>query len=333
MKTRNAVVRLAQSWIGLKESDWSFKKIIDIYNSLPKEQRPRKVTMITGWPWCACTWSALAIQLGYMDIMPIEISCGKLIERAKDMGCWQENDGFIPAPGDGVLYDWDDSGVGDNTGWPDHIGIVEAVYKDAGYFVVIEGNYDKAVKKRTISINGKFIRGFIVPKYDEEDQPLALPNPDDRVKTVDELAREIIAGKWGRGHAVRSAGLAAAGYDNYEEIRARVNEILNGSAVTAKNPEVPQDQNQPAEKKVAATCYARFKDPKLAGSYKTTANLHCRNDAGTNKKSLCLIPKGTVVKNYGFYTEFNGLKWLSIQFVMDGVQYTGFSASSYLEKV
>ena len=37
------------------------------------------------WPWCACTWSALAIKLGYTDIMPIEISCPELIIAAKKM--------------------------------------------------------------------------------------------------------------------------------------------------------------------------------------------------------------------------------------------------------
>lgn len=336
MKTREAVVNLAKSWLGKKESDGSYKSIIDIYNTLPKEQLPRGAKMQYSWAWCACMWSALAIKLGYTDIMPIEISCGKLIENAKSMGCWQENDGHAPKPGDAILYDWDDSGKGDNTSWPDHIGVVEAVYKDAGYFVVIEGNYDDAVKKRTMSINGKFIRGFITPKYDA-DISVSAPEipivPEKKDKTVDELAREIIAGKWGRGHEVRRSGLAAAGYSNYEEIRARVNEILNGSAVTAKEPDKPADQNEPAAKKVTTTCYARDKNVVLKGTYKTTANLYCRNDAGTNKKALCVIPKGTSVKNYGFYTEVSETVWLLVQFVMDGVQYTGFSSGKYLERV
>lgn len=343
MRSRNAIVNLAKSWVGLKESDGSFRKIIDIYNSLPKEQRPRKAAMQYHWAWCACTWSALAIQLGYMDIMPIEISCGKLIEAAKKMGCWKENDGYVPEPGDGVLYDWDDSGVGDNTGWPDHIGVVEYVNEKAGYFVVIEGNYDKAVKKRTVSINGRYIRGFITPAYDETDCEVTPDDPAVK-KTVDELAREIITGKWGRGRAVRNAAFLAAGYDNYDEVQERVNEILNGSAVTAKEPDLPANQNQPAEKKVSATCYAKSKDPRIAGTYQTTANLYCRNDAGTNKKALCLIPKGTLVKCYGFYTKTSDGRWIGndfrpsprwflIQFVMDGVQYTGFSSEEYLKTV
>ena len=43
-------------------------------------------------------------------------------------------------------------------------------------------------------------------------------------KTVDEIARECIAGKWGSG-AIRKRNLEKAGYD-YEVVQTRVNEIL-----------------------------------------------------------------------------------------------------------
>lgn len=44
------------------------------------------------------------------------------------------------------------------------------------------------------------------------------------IKTVDELAREVIAGKWGNGDE-RKKKLTAAGYD-YKAIQKRVNELL-----------------------------------------------------------------------------------------------------------
>lgn len=72
--------------------------------------------------------------------MPMEISCYYLIEAAKKMGCWQENDAYVPSPGDGILYDWQDNGIGDNTGNPDHVGTVIEVHKESGYMVVEEGN-------------------------------------------------------------------------------------------------------------------------------------------------------------------------------------------------
>lgn len=45
-------------------------------------------------------------------------------------------------------------------------------------------------------------------------------------KTVDEIAKEVIAGKWGNG-ADRKKRLTEAGY-NYAEVQARVNEICAG---------------------------------------------------------------------------------------------------------
>lgn len=64
-------------------------------------------------------------------------------------------------------------------------------------------------------------------------------NPADNVnvvappagKSVDTLAREVLAGQWGNG-ADRRARLTAAGY-NYDAVQAQVNAILNGSAPSA----------------------------------------------------------------------------------------------------
>lgn len=323
--SRQKVVDTALSWVGKKEADGSYKEIIDQYNQCPVGILPRKTKMQYGWAWCACTWSAIAIKLGYTAIMPIEISCYYLIEAAKKMGCWMENDGYVPSPGDGVLYDWDDSGVGDNTGNPDHVGTVVEVNKDSGYFIVVEGNYSNAVKKRTIAINGKYIRGFIVPKYTDN---TVSNTPQVGGKSVDEVAHEVIAGTWGTG-AYRKQKLQEAGY-NYSEVQSRVNQILNGSAVQAKTQEQPQ--SQPTTKKVTATEYATGFNKSLAGTYKTTAALYMRNGAGTNKKALVCIPKGTEVQCFGYYSVANGAKWLYIQVAIDGVLYTGFSHSNYLKK-
>lgn len=326
--SRNAVVKLINSWIGKKESDGSYKEIIDIYNTLTNP--PRGLKMQYSWAWCACTWSAIAIKLGYTEIIPIEISCGNLITIAKGMGIWKENDNYIPKPGDGILYDWDDTGVGDNIGWPDHIGIVTYINEKEGYIEVAEGNYSDSVKKRTISINGKYIRGFITPKYDLDDSYSDNSEIPSEIRKDDKtIAHEVIAGKWDTGQH-RKKLLEDAGY-SYSLIQLYVNEILNGSAPSVKNEE--QNQNQPVSKKVIAACSAKSFDSKISGTYETTANLYCRNDAGTNKKALCRIPNGAKVKNYGYYTTSNGIKWLYIQVTIDGIQYTGFSSVNYLRKI
>lgn len=325
--SRTAVADLVTSWIGRKESDGSHKHIIDIYNSY-KGQLPRGIKMQYDWAWCACTWSSLAIALGYTDIMPIEISCGELVNKAKEMGCWQESDFYVPNVADAILYDWDDNGVGDNTGWPDHVGTVVYSNSDSGYMVVVEGNCDDSVKKRTISINGRYIRGFITPKYGTLLAVGIEPSKNADVATV---AREVITGLWGN-YPDRKTRLEAAGY-NYEEIRAKVNEILNGPATGTDS--VSHTPTVAETKYVEATCYARSFDASYAGSYMVNANpsLYCRNDAGTNKKALCKIPNGTRVSCFGYYTPANGVPWLLIQVKLGDTVYTGFSSSKYLKKV
>lgn len=315
--SRQNVVDTVCGWEGKNEADGSYKSIIDIYNTLPREQLPRGTKMLYEWAWCACTWSAIAVYLKYLAIMPIEISCYYIIEAAKKMGVWVENDAHVPDPGDAVLYDWDDTGKGDNTGNPDHIGTVIYVNKSAGYMVVMEGNYSNSVKKRTISLNGRYIRGFICPKYTSN---AVSDLPQEGGKSVTTIAREVITGLWGNDPE-RAAALTAKGY-NAKEVQAEVNRILNGSAAKPTT----------TTKEVTSTCYAQHKDASLAGTYVTTADLYCRNDAGTNKKALCLIPKGTEVKNYGYYNTSGGVKWLYIQFTLNGVKYTGFSSKTYLKK-
>lgn len=233
-KTRAAVVALAQSWIGKNEADGSYKTIIDIYNSYTGTF-PRGTKMQYGWAWCACTWSALAIKLGYTDIMPIEISCYYLIEAAKKKGIWVENDAYVPKPGDAILYDWQDSGAGDNTGTPDHIGTVEKV--SGSTITVIEGNYSNAVKRRTLQVNGKYIRGYICPKYDEDGTSSSASTSTSTTstakKSVAEIAKEVIAGKWGNGDA-RKKKLLEAGYD-YSAVQVEVNKQLGKTGTTASS--------------------------------------------------------------------------------------------------
>lgn len=166
-KYASKVVEQAKAWLGLKESDGSYKVILDTYNS--QEKLPRGYRMTTSDPWCATFVSAVAVKLGYTDIMPTECSCSKMIELLKKIGSFVEADNRKPNPGELLFYDWQDNGVGENTGSPDHIGIVEKVVGNT--ITVIEGNYSKSVKRREIEVNGKYIRGYGVPKYDAAAEP------------------------------------------------------------------------------------------------------------------------------------------------------------------
>lgn len=164
-QARQKVVSIMQEWIGLKRSDRSHAPIIDIYNSNTPLPRGYKVTYTDAY--CATTTSAAAIKAGYTDIIPVECSCYYLIEAAKQMGIWQENDAYIPKLGDEVLYDWDDGpdyATTDNQGAPEHVGMVEAV--SGSTIKVIEGNMSGGiVGRRDLQVNGRYIRGFICPNY------------------------------------------------------------------------------------------------------------------------------------------------------------------------
>lgn len=161
----NKMVALAQKCIGMKESDGSFKVIIDVYNS--HKPLARGYAMKYTDAWCATFISYLSIECGYTDIVPTECGCERQVELFKKLGEWDENDARIPNPGDIIYYDWQDTGNGDNRGWSDHVGIVESC--DGKNIIVIEGNNADSVKRRSIAVNARYIRGYGVPKYPAEE--------------------------------------------------------------------------------------------------------------------------------------------------------------------
>ena len=158
---RNKVVQTARGYLGSKEADGTHKKIIDGYNAHKPLARGYLVKYTDAW--CATFVSFIGIVCGLTDIMPTECGCGAMIDLYKKKGRWQENDAHRPQPADIVMYDWDDNGVGDCTGYPEHVGIVKEV--NGNTITVIEGNMNDAVGERTLQVNGRFIRGYCLPDY------------------------------------------------------------------------------------------------------------------------------------------------------------------------
>ena len=158
---RNKVVQTARAYLGSKEADGSHRKIIDGYNAHKPLARGYLVKYTDAW--CATFVSFVGIVCGLTDIMPTECGCGAMIDLYKAKGRWQENDAYRPQPADIIMYDWDDNGVGDCTGYPEHVGIVKEV--NGNTITVIEGNMNDAVGERTLQVNGRFIRGYCLPDY------------------------------------------------------------------------------------------------------------------------------------------------------------------------
>ena len=183
--TKAEAVAAMRSWLGQKESDGSHKAIVDIYNAALKINVRKhgtisyKVTYKDSW--CAAAASSAYIYAGMGDLFPVECSCPRMITIAKKMGVWIEKDSYVPEPGDAILYDWQDSGSGDNAGAPDHIGIVEKV--EGKVITVIEGNYQDSVKRRQIQVGGRYIRGFVVPKTEaKEEEKLEETKKEEELK-------------------------------------------------------------------------------------------------------------------------------------------------------
>lgn len=162
-QARAKFVTMAQMYIGFKESTGTHKQIINTYNTI--SPLPRSHRMSYTEPWCATFVSAMAKLCGMLGIIPAECSCYYQVLGFQRLGRWMERDNYVPDPGDIIYYDWNDKtgSAADNTGTPDHVGIVERVQGKT--IVVIEGNYHDSVDRRYIAVNGACIRGFGLPDF------------------------------------------------------------------------------------------------------------------------------------------------------------------------
>lgn len=210
---RQKIVSTARGWLGRKESDGSHRAIIDLYNAHKPLARGYKVQYTDAW--CAAFGSAVAIQCALTDIIPTECGCERQIALFRQLGSWAEDDSYTPAPGDYIFYDWQDSGTGDCTGSADHVGIVETA--GSGKITVIEGNYNNSVKRRTLKINGRYIRGYGVPDY--------ASKADKEEDTMDQATFDKLMDNW----LQRQSAEAPADWSQEARTWAEGNGIINGN--------------------------------------------------------------------------------------------------------
>ena len=138
LELRQKVVNTAKAWLGAKESDGSFKPIIDLYNTINPLPVGYKVKYTD--EWCATYVSAVGFKAGLKGIILPECSCSRMIALYKAKGRWQEKDSYRPSIGDIVMYDWQDGtnyATTDNTGNPDHVGIVAGINGDTITIITI----------------------------------------------------------------------------------------------------------------------------------------------------------------------------------------------------
>jgi len=160
---RIQVVQTAEKWLGCKESDSTHEPIIDLYNA----HEPLAMDYIVKYTdqWCATFGSAVAIECNLTDIIPTECGCQRQIGLFDELGCWTEDDAYVPLPGDYIFYATGNKEA-DNTAWSDHVGIVVGTWED--YIKVIEGNYMESVRYRILKVDHVTIRGYGIPNYESK---------------------------------------------------------------------------------------------------------------------------------------------------------------------
>lgn len=201
---RQSVVNVMRGWLGYNEKNGKFRSIIDLYNT----QKPLPVGYKVKYTdeWCAATVTAAGIQAGLHDIILGECSCSRMIALYQAAGRWMENDAYRPQPGDIIMYDWDDTGAGENKGAPEHVGIVAEV--NGNTLTIIEGNKGQAVATRTMAVNGRYIRGYCLPDYagkaESEDDDMTYYKtindvPNDYRPSVQKLITKGVLKGYGNG--------------------------------------------------------------------------------------------------------------------------------------
>lgn len=159
---RLEVVSTARQWLGTQEGFAGHEHIVQTYNSHEPLAQGYEVKVTDNW--CAAFGSFVAIECGLTDIIPTECGCERQIGLWQNIGRWEENDNYLPLPGDYIYYAWDEGwDLGDCTGWADHVGIVVGT---AGLFIkVIEGNKNDMVTYRIIMRGNYQIRGYGLPDF------------------------------------------------------------------------------------------------------------------------------------------------------------------------
>lgn len=241
------VISLAKSYVGTGEEPKGsnrnrFAKMID--EKFPDFYNGKK----NGSAWCDEFVDAIFLELfGEEEALRLlcqpKKSCGAgckfSAQYYKNAGRWFDK----PEEGDQIFFY-----VGGDI---NHTGIVTKIDDKKVY--TTEGNSGDMVKEHSYNKEGnKKIAGYGRPMWKEEAQTIADTAPtkptqkpqNTTLKSEDEIAREIIAGKWGNGNE-RKKRLTEAGY-NYESIQKKVNALL------AKKPtQKPQNDAQKSLDEIA----------------------------------------------------------------------------------
>ena len=141
-----------------------------------------------------------------------------------------------PEVGDQIFFGPDDDEY--------HTGIVYKVDSSKVYTIEANTSGDSGVIdngggvfKKSYYLNDGNISGYGRPRYDAEETKEETPKEEP--KTITQVAREVLKGKWGNG-SDRKKRLTEAGYD-YEAVQKEVNRLYNSSKNTKSVAELANE--------------------------------------------------------------------------------------------
>lgn len=349
---RSKVANWMVPYIGISEGSSSHLHILNVYNN---SRLCTRYTMTKHDPWCAAATSAAFIATG-MAGKPgsgklfecVECSCNSMISLAKAQGIWVEKDNYIPKVGDPIIYDWSDSGYGDNTSGHDHVGIV--TYVNGNTFKVIEGNMGRGtVGYRTMSVNGRYIRGFIAPNYSKfasgavtetTSKPSTstnsgAPNKTSKFKgTV--IANELNVRSWAGTEFTKLRALKKGtvvdvcdvvkdkdGDDWYYIEESNKYGFVSSEYIAKKETSKPSTSTNNTNNSGAPNKTCKFKGTVIAKS-----GLNVRSWAGTEFTKLRTLNHGTVVDVCDTVKASTGKTWY---YIKESNKY-GFVSSEYIAR-
>lgn len=250
MTEQERVINFALNEVGYKETPKNITKYSEFFEGTDFYNGSKGDGKTWGAEWCD-----IFVDYCFCNVFGMEEGRQMLCQPKKSAGAgckfsanyYKQAKRFFTTPevGDQIFFI-----VGNDI---NHTGIVTKVSNGKVY--TVEGNSSDEVKTHSYSLTNKKIAGYGRPKYEEAAQtiadtapvkptpvgePVAIqPKPIQKpqnttLKSEDEIAREIIAGKWGNG-AERKQRLTEAGY-NYDSVQALVNKYLNQTQPFTANP-------------------------------------------------------------------------------------------------
>ena len=196
----------------------------------------------------------------------------------------------------GAVICWRKGKTGTGSDGAGHVAIVEKINSDGSIVISQSGYNSKRFWTSTIksgyALSGYVFQGFIY-------NPAVSVTTTTNKKSNNEIAKEVIAGKWGNG-SERKKKLTAAGYD-YDAIQKIVNNMLSGTTTTNKksNNEIAKEviagkwgNGSERKKKLTAAGYDYDAIQKIVNSMLSGTTT-------TNKKSNNEIAKEVIAGKWG----------------------------------